>query len=139
VSWLRKPSRRPSPPVPVARKLGMGSTGILFESLTSGSSIDVYADYTGTLTEAIIKNPQLKSQQEIQDALARLDLVMSQPLGFKQYLCAGGAQSRSPGRTEYGPSATLRVEKTPSGRPSATSSWIAPTATRGWRRSITST
>jgi len=42
----------------------------------------VYADYTGTLTEAIIKNPQLKSQQEIQDALARLDLVMSEPLGF---------------------------------------------------------
>ena len=55
-----------SPPVPVTRKLGMGSTGILFESLTSGA-IDVYADYTGTLTEAIIKNPQLKSQREIQD------------------------------------------------------------------------
>jgi len=51
-----------SPPVPVTRKLGMGSTGILFESLTSGA-IDVYADYTGTLTEAIIKNPQLKSQR----------------------------------------------------------------------------
>jgi osmoprotectant transport system permease protein len=70
-----------SPPVPVTRKLGMGSTGILFESLTSGA-IDVYADYTGTLTEAIIKNPQLKSQQQIQDALARLNLVMSNPLGF---------------------------------------------------------
>jgi osmoprotectant transport system permease protein len=70
-----------SPPVPVTRKLGMGSTGILFESLTSGA-IDVYADYTGTLTEAIIKNPQLKSQQEIQDALAKLSLVMSEPLGF---------------------------------------------------------
>ena len=44
--------------VPVTRKLGMGSTGILFESLTTGA-IDVYADYTGTLTEAIIKNPLL--------------------------------------------------------------------------------
>ena len=70
-----------SPPVPVTRKLGMGSTGILFESLTSGA-IDVYADYTGTLTEAIIKNPQLKSQREIQAALAKLNLVMSDPLGF---------------------------------------------------------
>ena len=70
-----------SPPVPVTRKLGMGSTGILFESLTSGA-IDVYADYTGTLTEAIIKNPQLKSQQQIQDALTKLNLVMSNPLGF---------------------------------------------------------
>jgi osmoprotectant transport system permease protein len=70
-----------SPPVPVNRKLGMGSTGILFESLTSGA-IDVYADYTGTLTEAIIKNPQLKSQREIQDALLKLDLIISEPLGF---------------------------------------------------------
>lgn len=70
-----------SPPVPVNRKLGMGSTGILFESLTSGA-IDVYADYTGTLTEAIIKNPQLRSQREIQEALLKLDLVMSEPLGF---------------------------------------------------------
>jgi osmoprotectant transport system permease protein len=70
-----------SPPVPIKRKLGMGSTGILFESLSSGA-IDVYADYTGTLTEAIIKNPKLKSQQEIQDALGKLDLVMSNPLGF---------------------------------------------------------
>ena len=49
-----------SAPVPVTRKLGMGSTGILFQSLSTGA-IDVYADYTGTLTEAIIKNPQLKS------------------------------------------------------------------------------
>jgi osmoprotectant transport system permease protein len=70
-----------SPPVPVTRKLGMGSTGILFESLTSGA-IDVYADYTGTLTEAIIKNPQLKALDEIQAALGKLNLVMSGPLGF---------------------------------------------------------
>ncbi len=70
-----------SPPVPVTRKLGMGSTGILFESLTSGA-IDVYADYTGTLSEAIIKNPQLKSLEEIQRALLKMNLVISGPLGF---------------------------------------------------------
>jgi osmoprotectant transport system permease protein len=70
-----------SPPVPVTRKLGMGSTGILFQSLTTGA-IDVYADYTGTLTEAIIKNPELKSQEQIQAALLKLNLVMSGPLGF---------------------------------------------------------
>src|ERR1700742_2741141 len=70
-----------SPPVPVTRKLGMGSTGIVFESLSVGA-IDVYADYTGTLTEAIIKNPNLKSPAEIQAALGRFNLVMSGPLGF---------------------------------------------------------
>src|SRR5258708_8062694 len=70
-----------APPVPVSRKLGMGSTGILFESLSTGA-IDVYADYTGTLTEAIIKNPQLKSQEQIQAPLLKFGLLMSNPLGF---------------------------------------------------------
>jgi osmoprotectant transport system permease protein len=66
---------------PVTRKLGMGSTGILFEALKSGA-IDVYADYTGTLTEAILKQPQLKSIPDIQAALLKMNLVMSAPLGF---------------------------------------------------------
>jgi osmoprotectant transport system permease protein len=65
----------------VNRKLGMGSTGILFESLKSGA-IDVYPDYTGTLAEAILKNPNLKSQTEIKNALVPLGLTISEPLGF---------------------------------------------------------
>lgn len=67
--------------VPVERKLGMGSTGILFEALTTGA-IDVYADYTGTLTEAILKKPDLKSIADIQAALSTMNLVISEPLGF---------------------------------------------------------
>jgi osmoprotectant transport system permease protein len=67
--------------VPVERKLGMGSTGILFEALKSGA-IDVYADYTGTLTEAMLKRPELKSIAEIQQALSGMNLVISEPLGF---------------------------------------------------------
>jgi len=67
--------------VPVKRKLGMGSTGILFEALKSGG-IDVYSDYTGTLAEAILKRPDLKSIEDIQQALLAMDLVMSGPLGF---------------------------------------------------------
>jgi osmoprotectant transport system permease protein len=67
--------------VPVTRKLGMGSTGILFAALKSGG-IDVYSDYTGTLAEAILKRPDLKSIEDIQQALLAMDLVMSGPLGF---------------------------------------------------------
>ncbi len=67
--------------VPVELKLGMGSTGILFEALKSGA-IDVYPDYTGTLAEAILKQPQLKSVDEIRRALLPLGLVISGPLGF---------------------------------------------------------
>jgi len=67
--------------VAVERRLGMGSTGILFEALSSGA-IDVYADYTGTLSEAILKQPDLKSVADIQAALAKMNLVISAPLGF---------------------------------------------------------
>src|ERR1700737_2169384 len=67
--------------VPVVRKLGMGSTGILFEGLRSGA-IDVYPDYTGTLAEAILKRPELRSLDEIRRALSDMDLTMSGSLGF---------------------------------------------------------
>ncbi len=67
--------------VPVTRKLGMGSTGILFEALRSGA-IDVYPDYTGTLAEAILKRPELKSIDEIRQGLAGSGLTISDSLGF---------------------------------------------------------
>src|SRR5450631_2066983 len=67
--------------VPVTRKLGMGSTGILFEALKSGA-IDVYPDYTGTLAEAILKRPELRPLDEIRQALSGLGLTMSGSLGF---------------------------------------------------------
>jgi osmoprotectant transport system permease protein len=65
----------------VNRKLGMGGTGILFESLKSGG-IDVYPDYTGTLAEAILKKPELKSHEAIRTALIPLGLTISESLGF---------------------------------------------------------
>src|ERR1700733_7726715 len=61
---------------PVSRKLGMGSTGIVFEALKSGA-IDVYCDYTGTLAEAILKRPDLKTVADIRAALLTMDLVVS--------------------------------------------------------------
>ncbi len=67
--------------VPVDRKLGMGNTGILFQALKSGD-IDVYPDYTGTLSEAILKRPELKSVADIQQAMVGLGLVVSESLGF---------------------------------------------------------
>ena len=67
--------------VPVTRKLGMGSTGILFEALKSGA-IDVYPDYTGTLAEAILKKPELKSLEDIRGSLAAMGLTISGSLGF---------------------------------------------------------
>jgi osmoprotectant transport system permease protein len=67
--------------VGVDRKLGMGSTGVLFESLHSGA-IDVYPDYSGTLAESILKKPELKSLDKIRSALRAQDLTISESLGF---------------------------------------------------------
>lgn len=69
------------PALSVDRKFGMGSTGILFESLKDGA-IDVYSEYTGTLAETILKNPQLTSIEAIRAALAPLGLTISESLGF---------------------------------------------------------
>ncbi|HWG68604.1 MAG TPA: glycine betaine ABC transporter substrate-binding protein [Steroidobacteraceae bacterium] len=66
---------------PVTVKLGMGSTGILFEALRTGA-IDVYPDYSGTLAEAILKQPNLKSLDDIRRALGALDMTISGSLGF---------------------------------------------------------
>lgn len=65
----------------VSRRFGLGGTGILFESLHKGA-IDIYPEYTGTISEAILKNPNLKSLEEIRNALVPLGLMISQPLGF---------------------------------------------------------
>lgn len=70
-----------APPVPVERKFGMGSTGILYTALQSGA-IDVYADYTGTLAQAILKQPDLKSLGQLQSELGKVGIVISGPLGF---------------------------------------------------------
>ncbi len=77
-----------NPGVPVVRKLGMGSTGVLFESLNSGA-IDVYSDYTGTLAAAILKNPQLRAMADVRSALLKTGIVISDPARLRQYLRAG--------------------------------------------------
>jgi osmoprotectant transport system permease protein len=66
---------------PVERRFGLGGTGILFEALKAGA-IDVYPEYTGTLTETILKKPHLKSIAEIKEALAPMGLTISGSLGF---------------------------------------------------------
>ena len=60
----------------VSRKLGLGSTGILFEALQSGA-VDVYPDYTGTLAEALLKRPELRSVGDIRQALSAMGLTIS--------------------------------------------------------------
>ena len=69
------------PEIKVERKPGLGGSAITYRALTSGE-IDFYPEYTGTITEVHLKQPDLKSVAEIREALKKDGLVISQPLGF---------------------------------------------------------
>jgi osmoprotectant transport system permease protein len=60
---------------------GMGGTIILWQALRGGQ-IDAYPEYTGTITQEILKNGQQLSFREIRDALGKFGVGMTEPLGF---------------------------------------------------------
>lgn len=63
------------------RRLGLGGTGIVYGALASGD-IDVYAEYTGTISRAILKNPSVTTVAALRDRLWAVGLTISDPLGF---------------------------------------------------------
>jgi osmoprotectant transport system permease protein len=65
----------------VQKKLGLGGTGILYEALRNGS-VDLYPEYTGTISEAILKVKGKHSYDQLQELLTTEGFVMSAPLGF---------------------------------------------------------
>ena len=64
----------------VQRTLGLGGTLIAFEALKNGS-IDLYPEYTGTLSQAILQQPGMSTEQ-LGVALAARDLTLGVALGF---------------------------------------------------------
>jgi osmoprotectant transport system permease protein len=64
----------------VEHKQGMGNTAILWEALKSGA-IDAYPEYTGTITEAILKTGSM-SLEQIRDALEEQRIGITGELGF---------------------------------------------------------
>lgn len=60
---------------------GLGNTAIVYEALRSGQ-IDVYAEYTGTIAQEIVKDPSHTDLASLQKALAPLGLDVGVPLGF---------------------------------------------------------
>ncbi|CAN5498779.1 glycine betaine ABC transporter substrate-binding protein [soil metagenome] len=64
----------------VEHKQGMGATAILWGAL-KGGSIDAYPEYTGTVSEEILKRPGL-DDEGLKAALKPLGIGMSPELGF---------------------------------------------------------
>lgn len=66
--------------VKVEHREGMGGTIILWEGLRGGG-IQIYPEYTGTISEEILKQPAM-GEKEMRAALDRLGLAMTPDLGF---------------------------------------------------------
>ena len=60
---------------------GLGNTGIVFAALQSGS-LDLYPEYTGTISQELLKSRTPLSLPEMNTQLAPLGLAAGVPLGF---------------------------------------------------------
>src|SRR5436309_1838961 len=65
----------------VEHRSNLGGTEIVFEALRSGS-VDVYPEYTGTISEVILKTAGRPSLEAMRRALERQGIGISDPLGF---------------------------------------------------------
>ncbi len=74
---------------------GLGNTAIVYEALRAGQ-IDVYAEYTGTIAQEIVKDPSKTTIAELDSALAPMGLGVGVPLGFNNsYALAMRAEQAS--------------------------------------------
>lgn len=72
----------------------LGGTRILFNGLLSGD-IDIYPEYTGTISEEILYGQNLNDEDSIRAALAAKGVRMSGPLGFNNTYALGMKKSRA--------------------------------------------
>jgi osmoprotectant transport system permease protein len=67
--------------IPVEHRQGMGGTIILWEALRGGQ-IDLYPEYTGTITQEILKRSDPLTSEQIASELGKAGIGMTESLGF---------------------------------------------------------
>jgi osmoprotectant transport system permease protein len=67
--------------IDVERRFGLGGTLICFDALEAGE-IDLYVEYTGTLSQAILGTPEVTEIEALNDLIGPRGLAMLAPLGF---------------------------------------------------------
>lgn len=72
----------------------LGGTRILWNALLKGE-IDVYPEYTGTLIQEILRNPEINGMQELNEALAEFDVIATNSLGFNNTYALGMLGSKA--------------------------------------------
>ena len=72
----------------VTHRQELGGTRILWNALLRGS-IDIYPEYTGTISQEILAGKELKNEEEIRLALIEQGIRMSKSLGFNNTYALG--------------------------------------------------
>jgi osmoprotectant transport system permease protein len=72
----------------VEHRQALGGTRIVFNALVAGE-IDVYAEYTGTLSHEIFAKRTPGSMAELRGILSESGILMSAPLGFRDNFALG--------------------------------------------------
>ena len=72
----------------------MGGTIILWEALRTGQ-IDVYPEYTGTITQEILKRTDQLSFEQIASELGKVGMGVTEPLGFNNTYALVMSRSRA--------------------------------------------
>ena len=70
-----------APQVKAEHRQGLGNTAIVLAALQAGS-IDLYAEYTGTIASEVLKHAQPITLEQMRRELAALGLGVAVPLGF---------------------------------------------------------
>ncbi len=93
----------------VEMKTRLGGTRFVWDALLA-DSLDVYPEYTGTLTEQIFAGKGIRGQESLQVELAKHGIGMTKPLGFANNYALGMKRSRA---QELGVRAISDLQKHP--------------------------
>ena len=72
----------------------LGGTQLVFQALVNGD-VDVYPEYTGTITTEIFAGKGIKTQRQMAEALQQSGVLMSRPLGFANNYAIGMIRERA--------------------------------------------
>ncbi len=72
----------------VSHRRGLGGTQVLWQALVRGD-IEIYPDYTGTISQEILAGRHATTESEIRAALEEEGIRMSRPLGFNNTYVIG--------------------------------------------------
>ncbi|MBC7692023.1 MAG: ABC transporter permease subunit [Methylotenera sp.] len=92
VRQLLQSSNEPGQRHPVLHRAELGGTRILWSALQSGD-LDLYPEYTGTLTEELLPKGVANSEDAIRSALKAQSIGMTRSLGFNNTYAVGMKKS----------------------------------------------